>query len=478
MTPAALESHLFVIIGASGDLTERKLLPAIHEIMQADPAETHVLGVSSQPWDDAEFGNRAGDAIEAAGNDRDDEWCRRCVHHLTVGRDDDYAALAEKIEQIEEKNGLPGNRIFYLALPPSVFGDAIERLGEAGLHEAPGWSRLVVEKPFGRDGASAKRLNEIVHRWWDEQHVFRIDHYLGKESVQNLLVFRFTNPLFEASWNRDRIDRIEITVAETVSVDDRGGYYDKAGVIRDMVQSHLTQLLTLVAMEPPVSFDADSIRAEKIKVLEALRDIGPDHVVAGQYTAGTAGEVDVPDYLDEPDVESGSTTPTYVALEVAVDSWRWQGVPFYLRTGKAMAERVTEIAVAFRPPPVCIVHGTKDQCVAHSNILYLTLQPNEGFRLEIEVKEPGDTHRIRTIPLSFSYSDAFGDIPDAYTTLLRDIVEGDQTLFVHSDEVELAWDAYDAILHAHLPLYRYAAGSWGPQEARSLLRHVTNWATG
>jgi glucose-6-phosphate 1-dehydrogenase len=475
-----LDPHVFVILGATGDLTSRKLVPALHRLVERRDVQTVVLGAATSDFDDTSFRSDLGAAMSEAGIDAADAaaWCATNVHYERIDRDGGYDALKDRIEAVERAHGLPGNRIFYLALPPAVFPPAIERLGAAGLAEGPGWTRLVVEKPFGRDLESATALNETVHHHFTEEQVYRIDHYLGKETVQNLLVFRFTNPLFEASWNRDRIDRVEITVSEAIDVGDRGRYYDSAGAVRDMLQSHLTQILTLVAMEAPPAADAGHIRAEKVKVLQSIHGLDADGVVLGQYTAGEVGGEPVPAYRTLDGVDGESDTPTYAAVRLHIDNWRWQGVPFYLRAGKAMERRVTEVAVSFRRPPVCYFHAVPDACVDHSDVLYLTLQPEEGFSLEIEVKEPGNTTRLRTIPLRFSYSEAFGEIPEAYETLLEDIIEGDQTLFVRADEVEQSWRLFTPIVHAALPVDHYPAGTWGPPRARSLLGDdVANWAT-
>ena len=477
----SLNPHLFVVLGATGDLFSRKLLPAIFSLMVDNDAKIIVLGVATRDLDDAAFQAVSRSDLAAAGipSDDYDEWCEECLHYEQISTDGDYSELAKRIEQVEQEHDLSGDRIFYLALPPRVFPEAIQRLGDAGLATSPGWTRLVIEKPFGRDLQSARELNSIVHRNFDESQVFRIDHYLGKETVQNLLVFRFTNPLFEASWNRDRIERVEITVAESLGVGERGGYYDRAGALRDMVQNHLTQILTLVAMETPVIFEADAIRDEKVKVLRSIRGIDPTQVVLGQYEAGTVGDEPMTAYRDATNVASDSRTPTFAAIRLELENWRWQGVPFYLRTGKAMKEHTTQIAVTFRRPPICLFHGRADSCIEHSNVLYLTLQPDEGFSLEIEVKEPGESGRLRTIPLRFSYIDAFGDIPMAYETLLADVVEGDQTLFVRSDEVEESWRLYTPIVDNPGEPHPYPAGSWGPEAARDLLGSgVANWATG
>jgi len=478
MSNPILDPHLFVIFGATGDLTARKLLPALFHLVEQSEHEVIILGAATSDLDDEGFRSLSRQALAAAGFDdeRTAAWCDNRVHYERLGRDG-YGHLAERIQEVEQEHGLPGNRVFYLALPPRVFPVAIAALGDAGLSTSRGWTRLVIEKPFGRDLSSARDLNGVVHTHFDESQVYRIDHYLGKETVQNLLVFRFTNPIFEASWNRDRISRVEITVAESLGIGTRGGYYDGAGAVRDMLQSHLTQVLTLVGMQAPVSMSAESIRAEKIKVLRAIQGIRPENVVLGQYTAGTIAGEALPAYRDLDGVSEASDTPTYAAVRFQVDNWHWQGVPFILRTGKAMAERTTQIAVTFRPPPVCLFHSVPDECVSHSDVLYLTLQPDEGFRLEIEVKAPGESGGLRTIPLHFAYEEEFGQIPEAYETLLRDVIQGDQTLFVHADEVEESWRLFDPIVDAGLPIHEYPAGSWGPAEAGALLDGA-EWAVG
>ena len=473
------EPHLFIILGATGDLTARKLLPALHRLTTSGEADSVVLGAATTHMDDAAFRSQAVAALAAAGVEPADaaEWADGHVFYTAIPREPDYSALAARIAEIEAAHRLGGNRIFYLALPPVVFPGALEGLGRSGLATGPGWTRLVIEKPFGRDEASAAALNAAVHRHFEEPQVYRIDHYLGKESVQNLLVFRFTNPIFEAAWNRDRVARVEITVAEALDVAGRATYYDAAGAMRDMLQSHLTQLFTLVAMEAPSSMSADDVRAEKVKVLHSTRPIDARDVVIGQYTDGLTEEGPVANYLDHPGVTAESKTPTFAAVTLAVDTWRWQGVPFVLRTGKAMQSRVTEIAVTFLPPPVCLFHETVDECIAEADVLKMRLQPDEGFELDIEVKEPGSSGSLRTIPLGFRYADAFGDVPEAYETLLSDVMEGDQTLFVRNDWVEESWKLYGPMLDADLPLHPYPAGSWGPAEARRLIDGQA-WATG
>jgi glucose-6-phosphate 1-dehydrogenase len=344
----------------------------------------------------------------------------------------------------------------------------------------------VVEKPFGYDLESARNLNEHVHAHFEEDQVYRIDHYLGKETVQNLMAFRFGNALFESMWNREHIDRVEITVSESLGVGGRGGYYDESGHVRDMVQNHLTQLLTLVAMEPPASMDANAIRDEKVKVLNAVQQPTPESdIVFGQYAAGTVDGEPVPGYRDEPDVPDDSDTETFAAMRLNVANWRWQGVPFYLRTGKRLPAKLTQIAVRFQSAPVSLFQSDGGPCVpqdadceAPPNELLITLQPNEGFDLRFEVKAPGEGSNgamsLETQQLSFSYENAFGPVPDAYETLIRDIIVGDPTLFVRGDEVEASWQLYTPLLEADLPVRPYQAGTWGPDAVDRLL---SNWTS-
>jgi glucose-6-phosphate 1-dehydrogenase len=466
-----IPDHLFVIFGATGDLSRRKLLPALHHVLTtAVEGRGCVLGISRSDLDDVGFRDLVREALAAKGLDPEamSAWCDQCVHYEPVGAAEagDYARIRARIEAIESGCGLPGNRVFYLALPPRVFGPTIEALGAAGLAEGPGWTRLVIEKPFGHDLASAQALNGLVHQVFDESQIYRIDHYLGKQTVQNLLVFRFANAMFESLWNRDRIERVEITVAESLGVEGRGGYYDKAGAVRDMIQNHLTQLLTLVAMEVPTTFHADAIRREKIKVLESIHPIEPADVVLGQYVKGEAGGEELPGYREEEGVPPDSRTETFAALKVEVSNWRWQGVPFFLRTGKRMATRSTRIAVRFRCAPVSIFEDVAAMREVTPNVLLITLQPDEGFDLFFEVKAPSEPFHLVTRRLDFRYDEAFGALPDAYETLLLDVVTGDQTLFVHADEVEASWRLYGPVLErihfGEEPVQRYAAGGWGP----------------
>ena len=479
-----IDPHVFVIFGATGDLTRRKLIPALYHLMQSHETaqRCHVLGAARSDWTDDDFRTVARESLLDAGYSEDKvaTWCDRRLFYQCLGEDgNDFATLRKRIKQIERRFDLPQNRAFYLSLPPQVYASTIEQLGEEGLAQSDGWTRVVIEKPFGRDLASAQSLNETVHDSFQEDQVYRIDHYLGKETVQNLLVFRFANAFFESMWNRDRIEHIEITVAEDLGVGGRAGYYDRSGHMRDMVQNHLTQLLSLVAMEPPSAMEADAIRQEKVKALQAVVPPQPKDVVFGQYTNGTVGGESVKGYLEEDDVPEDSTTETFVGMKLEIANWRWRGVPFYLRAGKRLLTKRTQITVQFQKAPVALfqpggkpcIPGTNG-CEASPNVLTITLQPNEGFDLRFEVKSPdanGDAMELDTQRLSFSYRDAFGPIPDAYETLLRDIITGDQTLFVRSDEVETSWRLHTPLLNADLPVHPYEAGTWGPEAWESIV---------
>ncbi len=471
MTAAKTEPSLFVIFGATGDLAHRKILPALYQLHAHELLDRHVviLGVSRDPGsDDAAYRTFARESIssEVAPPEEVAKWADAFVHYQSIGAGTpaDFTALRTRIEAIERESGLPGNRSFYLSLPPQAFPSTIAGLGAAGLNQSPGWTRLVIEKPFGHDLDSARELNRLVHQFFDESQVYRIDHYLGKETVQNLLVFRFANAMFESLWNRDHVESVEITVAEELGVEQRAGYYEQAGALRDMVQSHLTQLLALVAMEVPSAFEASAIREEKVKALRSIAPLTARDAVFGQYAAGRVDGQPVAGYREEPGVSPTSTTETFVALKLCLDNWRWQGVPFYLRTGKRMARRLTEIRVRFRQAPVWMFRSVPNTS-PQANTLVITLQPNEGFRLYFDVKAPGEPFRLQRLTLHFDYGEEFKFLPEAYQTLLLDVLRGDQTLFVHADEVETSWRVYAPLLERRDTPYFYPAGTWGPAEA-------------
>ena len=467
--------HLSVVMGGTGDLMSRKLLPALWHLISGGllSERSVVMAVGRRAsFDDESYRAWAREALTDAGltNAEPDSWCDGCMyyHALGEGTEEDYQGLARRIEEIERTHDLPGNRVFYLALPPFAFVAAVESLGTVGLNEGPGWTRIVCEKPFGHDYASAVELNRRIHRYFDESQTYRIDHYLGKETVQNLLAFRFANTIFESVWNRQHVGSVEIIVAESVGVDGRGEFYDQTGAFRDMVQNHLSQLLTLTAMEVPPSLEADAIRDEKVKVLRSVSPVSPGDIELGRYTKGLVEGEPVRGYLDEPGVAPGSTTETFVAMRVNVANSRWQGVPFLLRTGKRMPGRTTQIAINFRCP-VLAMFQTHEAAMVHANALILTLQPDEGFDLRFEVKVPGEGLRLQTQSLSFKYADVFERLPEAYETLLLDVITGDQTLFVRADEVEESWRLYTPLLEALPAPNPYAAGTLGPSQASKLM---------
>lgn len=471
-----IEPHIFIIFGATGNLASRKLFPAIYEISSKEELKSKsiILGVARKDMDENSYRMLTHDMLKSAGLSIDDKdyspWCDACLFYYSIsqGRLEDYEGLAEKIKSIEKKNSMPGNRIFNMALPPSVFPKAIVGLSKAGLNHSPGWTRLVVEKPFGYDFESAKELNNLIHKYFDESQIYRIDHFLGKETVQNLMVFRFANAFFEHLWSREHIESVEITVAEKVGIEGRANYYDKIGALRDMVQNHLTQLLTMVAMEIPVAFEANSIRNEKVKVLQQIAPITSEDVVFGQYIKGKIDNKEVPGYRDEEGTSPDSDTETFIALKMEIANWRWKGVPFYLQTGKRMTERLTEIVIRFHCAPISIFKPYEKTCALEPNVLAITIQPDEGFDLKFQVKSLGQPITLTSQKLKFRYSEAFGSLPDAYETLLLDVIIGDPTLFVRYDEVEAAWTIYDQLLSKKILIHTYKAGSRGPNETKQL----------
>ncbi|MDQ3696687.1 MAG: glucose-6-phosphate dehydrogenase [Gemmatimonadota bacterium] len=473
----------FVLLGGTGDLAYKKIIPALARLRSRGDITDRcaIIGVARDTGMDDESYRTAFRQLANEHGVRSaavDGWIASNVFYQPLGRGEDgFAGIAARITDIERERGVPPNRIFYMALPPGAFPSTIAGLGEAGLSRSTGWTRLVVEKPFGRDLDSARDLNALVHRHFDESQVYRIDHYLGKETVQNLLVFRFANAVFESLWNRNHVESVQITVAEDIGIEDRAAYYEQTGAVRDIVQNHGTQLLALVAMEIPAIMNADSIRQEKVKVLNSIHPITPQDVVLGQYERGRAGGEAVPGYREEDDVSDASRTATYAALRIEIDNWRWQGVPFFLRTGKRLPKRLTEIEVKFRRPPVWMFRpmGSPD---VHRNVLRLTIQPQEGFALLFHVKAPGKPLKLERLPLDFCYDERFKEIPEAYQTLLLDVMEGDQTLFVRADEVEAAWRLYAPVLDDGVPVSEYAAGTWGPEAADALLARSGHWWSG
>ncbi|MBE2185764.1 MAG: glucose-6-phosphate dehydrogenase [Rhodothermales bacterium] len=470
-----LDPHVFVLFGGTGDLSKRLVLPALLDLSKANPdLDFVVLATARAELNDAQYRDEVVRGMVEVGGitKREAErFAKKRLYFQTLDNDptpDDYERIRDKADGLAKKHGIGGNRVYYLALPPGAFEMTAGWLGHTGMNaEQNGWVRIVVEKPFGHDLASARHLNAVLHRYFDEHQIYRIDHYLAKETVQNLLVFRMANPIFERLWNRDTIERVDILVAETVDVGTRGGYYDHAGATRDMIQNHLTQLFTLVAMEIPAATDADAIRAEKVKVLRSTLPVGRRDAVFGQYTAGTVDGREVIGYRQAPKVRPDSDTPTFASFRLHVENWRWQGVPFVLTTGKALRERVSEIVVTFRTPPVAFFRDVEGASVA-PNQLRFELQPDEAFTLSFGVKRPGDGFVVVPQHFSFDYNQAFGEPAPAYRTLVEDIIRGDQTLFVHADEVEASWTLYDPVLRRSRTVYPYPAGSGGPQEATKL----------
>lgn len=482
---------ILALFGAGGDLTKRLLLPALYNLLHAGrlPEQFAVIGITRDQTSDEKFRQQMTDDLKTfAGEPIDAKvWGRLEPRLFSISGDFNdpslYTNLAKKLEAVDKDLGAGENVLFYLATPPPFFGPIVQHLGESGLtKQAEGqWRRVVVEKPFGHDLASAQVLNIQIGHVLHETQIYRVDHYLGKETVQNILAFRFANGIFEPIWNRNVIAQVQITVAESIGIEGRGGYYDKAGALRDMVQNHLLSLLSLLAMEPPVSLAADAVRDEKTKVLHTIKALKPEdvltQVVRGQYGAGTVNGKPVPAYRAEPDVDPNSDTETFVALRLELDNWRWAGVPFYLRTGKYLPSRVTEIAVQFKRAPAGLFHDTPAHHLA-PNWLVLHIQPDEGISLELGAKIPGPAVEIGAVQMDFAYKDYFGKAPrTGYETLFYDAMIGDQTLFQRADTVDAGWQVVQPILDvwSTLPARdfpNYAPGTWGPEAAEALPSHV------
>jgi len=477
-----------VLFGASGDLAKRKVIPAMYDlaIHKALGPRYAIIGFARTAMTDDSFRATIGDAaktISEVGPIDPQQWNEFASNLFyspgDYGKPESYAALAKRLKEIAEEKQLGGNVLFYVSTPPEVYPDIVEQIGKAGLNKPSSpesWVRIIIEKPFGRDLASARDLNRKVHCVFDEHQVYRIDHYLGKDTVQNLLVLRFGNGIFEPLWNRNYVDHVQITAGETLGVERRGGFYETTGALRDMIQSHVLQLTSLVAVEPPASFDATAVRNEKLKVLQSIRPFNPEliaqSVIRGQYAAGSIADQAVPGYRQEQGVDPHSRTETFVAAKVEIDNWRWAGVPFYLRTGKRLAKRSTEIVIQFR----CAPHMVFRDKGIEPNRLILNIQPDEGISISFGAKRPGTEMNIGNVTMKFSYQEGFGkSTRPAYATLLNDCVRGDATLFDSGENVEAAWSLMEPILdiwgaakNANVP--QYPSGSWGPAESDALVQ--------
>jgi glucose-6-phosphate 1-dehydrogenase len=473
-----------IIFGASGDLTQRKLVPSLFNLCRKDrlPSRFRIVGYGNTAFTDEQFRAHLKEGLKefASFKYTQEEWNRFAPNLVyQQGRYTDLADFKKLGNFLKEWEGGSGDRVYYMATPPGIFPNIIDLLGLTDqLGEQNGWRRVVIEKPFGTDLESARSLNQQIHKALNERQIYRIDHYLGKETVQNILVARFANTIFEPLWNRNYIDHVEITVAEQVGVEHRGRFYDQVGVLRDMFQNHLLQLVTLVAMEPPVSFDATALRNEKVKVLSAIHPMKeadvPERTVRAQYKG----------YREEEGVDPKSTTPTYAAVRLQIDNWRWQGVPFYLRSGKNLKEKLSQVTIEFKEPPHMLFPNSENHLTP--NMLVLYLQPDEGMHWRFEAKVPDTVAEMRSVDMEFHYADSFGKtaIPEAYERLLLDVLTDDASLFTRADEVETAWGLIDPIIHGwetpagKQSLALYEPGSWGPAEADELLaREKRKWST-
>src|SRR5579885_938169 len=476
-----------VLFGASGDLAKRKVIPALYDLAAHNALGPRyaLFGFARPSKTEDAFRAMTGEAVKSISEvgpidpAKWQEFSRNLFYNTgDYGDQEAYAQLAKRLAELESERNLGGNRLFYLSTPPEVYPDIVEQLGRAGLAKPSNqksWVRIIIEKPFGRDLASAKELNQVVLNVFEEHQVYRIDHYLGKDTVQNMLVLRFGNGIFEPLWNRNYVDHVQITASETLGVERRGGFYETAGALRDMIQSHVLQLTSLVAVEPPASFDATAVRNEKLKILQSIRpynlEMVAQSVVRGQYSPGVLNGTKLPGYREEPGVNANSRTETFVSMRVLIDNWRWAGVPFYLRTGKRLAKRSTEIMIQFR----CAPHIVFRERQIEPNRLVLNIQPDEGISVSFGAKRPGTEMSIGNVTMNFSYREGFGESTrSAYATLVNDCVRGDATLFDRGDSVEAAWslvepilDVWSAAKTATVPFY--PAGTWGPKESDQML---------
>jgi glucose-6-phosphate 1-dehydrogenase len=464
---AGIDSHAVVIFGATGDLTRRKLLPAFYHLYLGAklPEGFAIVGSGRTEMTDDGFRDHARESITEFGQcavdaDAWDGFARQLSYiRADPSSDPALGSLRLHLDEVDRRIGQGGNVLFYLATPPVAYPPIVQSLLDGGLNKG---AKVVIEKPFGWDLASARELNEELHRAFAEDQIFRIDHYLGKETVQNILAFRFTNGMFEPVWNRRYIDNVQITVAEEIGIEGRGSFYEHTGSLRDMVQTHLFQTLTFVAMEPPVSLDPDRLRDEKLRVLRSMKPVEPDHAVLGQYVG----------YRNEEGVGPASQTPTYSALKIEIDNWRWAGVPFFIRTGKRLKRKVTEISLAFRSVPYNLLEVDAEP--PGKDALTFRVQPDEGISIHLNIKRPGSGLNLQRAALDFDYDDVGGPLLEAYETLLLEAMEGDHTLFLREDEVERSWEVLEPVLRRSPRVDFYEPGSWGPKEADRLV-HPWHW---